>query len=252
MNNDPDQFGLRLDAIETKWSLVQRAHHAIQVSGDSETARKTLVLRYAAAIRNYVCAIVRNEDDADEVAQDVFLRLMNGDFAGADPNRGRFRDLIKTATRNMVKNVWAARSRRKESSIDKVPEFTKEENIQLDKVWTHAWRDSVLSIAWSRLEQYEKNIDGNISYTLLRLRTDQPDWSINQIAQHLSAKTDRQFNENALRQQLRRARIRFAEFVVEEIAQGLPDSNQQRVVDELINLELYESVKEYLPDQSSD
>ena len=102
----------RIEAIQTRWSLIRNAHLAGQPESASE-ARRLLVLRYAPAIRRYLGGIVRNDEDADELSQDVMLRLMRGDFAGADPTRGRFRDLLKTAIRNMVKSSWQKAGRRK-------------------------------------------------------------------------------------------------------------------------------------------
>ncbi len=91
----------RIDAISTRWSLLRIAHGT---HPDTSKARQMLVLRYASAVRKYVGAIVRKGEDADELAQDVVLRLMRGDFAGADPTKGRFRDFLKMAVRNMIHN----------------------------------------------------------------------------------------------------------------------------------------------------
>src|SRR6516225_9748112 len=90
----------RLDEIPTQWSLLRLAQqNSFRVAGP---ARNTLALRYAGAIRSYVGAQVKDQQDADEVAQEVLVRIIRGDFAGADPQRGRFRDLLKVAVRNMV------------------------------------------------------------------------------------------------------------------------------------------------------
>ena len=107
----------RLDAITTRWSLIRQAH---MVDRDAAEARKALVLRYAKAVRSYVGGMLRNREDADELAQDVVVRLLKGDFAGADPTRGRFRDLLKTAARNMVRNFWEKQSRRRPVDADRM------------------------------------------------------------------------------------------------------------------------------------
>ena len=91
----------RLESMVTRWSLVRVAHDA---SGSSASkARNELVLRYSDATRNYIRGIVRDEASAEETAQNAVLRMLSGDFAGADPNRGRFRDLLKVAAQNMVR-----------------------------------------------------------------------------------------------------------------------------------------------------
>lgn len=96
MGTDPQPA--RLEDINTRWSLLRLAHQsAVSQAGP---ARETLVLAYARAIRSYVGAIVRDSGDADELAQEVLVRILRGDFSGADPRRGRFRDLLKVAVRN--------------------------------------------------------------------------------------------------------------------------------------------------------
>lgn len=97
--------------IETEWTMFRNAHHHSGATGAE--ARNSLVLRYATAIRSYVRAITGSESEADELSQDVIVRLLNGDFAGADPDRGRFRDLLKVAVKNMTRNHWAKENRRK-------------------------------------------------------------------------------------------------------------------------------------------
>lgn len=252
LKSKPDQFDLRLEAIETQWSLVRKAHHATATTSfrsDSAKAKEALVLRYSTAIRRFVAAIVRDETDADELAQEVVLRLLQGDFAGANPDRGRFRDLLKTAIRNMVKNLWSARSRRRETDIGDEAVAAEESASELDELWTQSWRDNVLDIAWSRLQQYEQATAGNISHQLLRIRTEHVDWDMDQISRELSELTNREISPNTVRQQLRRARIRFAEFVVEEVAHGLSESDVGRVHDELVSLGLFEYVKDSLPEK---
>ena len=247
--SEPEEFQLKLEGIETQWSLVRQAHDTpTPTSGsDIETARKSLVLRYSTAIRKFVAAIVRDPIDADEVSQELVLKLMRGDFAGADPDRGRFRDFLKTATRNAIKNYWSARSRRRETDIAQGPDPESVASDQLDEIWTQSCRNNILQISWSRLEKFEQKIPGNASYRLLKLRTDHPDWSIEQISKQLSSELGREVASNTVRQQLRRARLRFAEFVVEEVAHGLQECAPHRIQDELISLGLFEYIKDALP-----
>src|SRR5688500_86825 len=109
MSDDLSHVPERLEAIVTRWSLLRRAHDD---NTQAVAARQTLVTRYATAVRSYVRAIMQGSADADEVAQDVVVKMLQGNFAGADPERGRFRDLLKVAVRNLVKNRWARENRR--------------------------------------------------------------------------------------------------------------------------------------------
>lgn len=242
--SDESDFAPRLDGIETRWSLVQRAHQGTLVSGSE--ARQALVMRYSQSIRGYVAALTRNREDSDEIAQEVVVRMLKGDFGGADPNRGRFRDLLKVAVRNMVRNHWEKSNRRKgvEHDLTQVPE--EDDDVQVDP-WLEQWRGNLMKNAWAKLEAYEKDHPDRPVATLLGMRARYPDDTSTQLAERLSQELNRSIRADSLRQQLRRARLRFAEFVVEEIADGLDDPTRERIQEELIHLGLYAQVKEVLP-----
>jgi hypothetical protein len=54
-----ETYELRIDAIQTRWSLVRNAH-APGAAHSAEDARRFLVMRYIPAIRRYVGAIVKD------------------------------------------------------------------------------------------------------------------------------------------------------------------------------------------------
>jgi RNA polymerase sigma factor (sigma-70 family) len=237
------QLASRLEGIATRWSLVRDAHTG-GTPQSATAARQALVLRYAKSIRRYVGGIVKKADDADELAQDVVMRLMKGDFGGADPNRGRFRDLLKTAVRNMVHNHWAKANRRKTADAD-LSLVGKEEAD--DPAWTAEWQANVLDHAWSALKEFERKNPANPAHTLLKLRTEFPDATSDELAVKLGAKTKGAVRADACRQMLRRARLRFAEALVTEVGVGLADPSPARVADELAALGLLEYVRDFLP-----
>ncbi|HEY6564892.1 MAG TPA: sigma factor, partial [Pirellulaceae bacterium] len=236
MSDSEEAFVPRLDIIETQWSLVQRAHQGTMTSGND--ARRSLVLRYSSAIRSYVKAMTRNEQETDEIAQDAVLRLLRGDFAGADPNRGRFRDLLKVAVRNMVRSHWDKEKRRQGVNYD-VSLMQDTERESEGDPWLGNWRSNVLDLAWSALEQYQRTHAGSIAYTVLKLRADHPTWNSQELSNALSQALGQEVRPDALRQQLRRARVRFAEFVTQEVAHGLAEPTPDRIQEELICLGIY-------------
>ena len=244
MGEKDPEFALRLDSITTRWSLVRRAHAGTETT--MVDARQTLVLRYSAAIRNYLRAMTRSEEQADEVSQDVVVRLLKGDFAGANPNRGRFRDLMKTAVRNMVRNFWDREGRRRGANVDVAQLPVVSESDQEDS-WTAAWRRNGLDLTWAALEDYQRAHPGSQAYTLLRLRVDHSDDTSDQMAERLSEKTGRPMRADSVRQQLRRARVRFAELLVQEIADGLEEPTPDTIQEELIGLGLFEYVRDIVP-----
>jgi RNA polymerase sigma-70 factor (ECF subfamily) len=242
---DPAEFAaVRLDQIQTRWSVLRRAHASATLSGDS--ARHFLVVRYGPAVRTYVGAILRNPHDADELAQDVVLRLLRGDFARADPDRGRFRDLLKTAIRNMVRNHADKAGRRQGVDYD-LTQAAQPANEDADPAWDEAWRANLLDLAMAGLQEYEQTHPGSVTYSVLKLRTDFPDAPVEDLAARLAGKTGKPVRADAFRQQLRRARVRFAEHLIREVADGLDDPAPARVQDELAALGLLEMIRDFLP-----
>lgn len=237
-------FAPRIGSIQTRWSLIRRAH------GDRESnvidARRLLVLRYSPAIRGYVRAMTRSEEEADEISQDAVVRLLKGDFAGADPNRGRFRDLLKTAIRNMVRNYWQRKSSRKSVAYDVDLTADPSQTEQYDP-WENQWQRTLLDLAMSQLEEYQRQNPQSLAHTLLSLRTAYPDASSQQLARLVEEKTGHELRADTLRQKLRRARVRFAELLIQEIADGLDEPTADRVEDELLALGLWDQIRDVLP-----
>ena len=63
----------------------------------------------------------------------------------------------------------------------------------------------------------------------------------------ISKEHDREVSAATFRQQLRRARVRFAEYIVEEVANGIDSFKPERVYEELISIGLFEHVKDVMP-----
>ncbi|MCA9105835.1 MAG: sigma factor [Pirellulaceae bacterium] len=236
----------RLDHIETRWSLLRRSSGA--VSGDVAMARQTLVLRYASAIRGYCRAILGSDADADEMSQDVVVRLLQGDFAGADPQRGRFRDLLRTAIRNMARNRWSRENRRTGASALDDDRFADPEAEAVDDPWLPQWRATLLENTWEELRRYQESQPNSCFHTVLRSRTDFPEATSEQLAAKVSEQLGREVNAASVRQNLRRSRVKYCELLVEEVADGLDHPTRDRVQEELIALDLWSSVKDMLPD----
>ncbi|MBL8821459.1 MAG: sigma-70 family RNA polymerase sigma factor [Planctomycetia bacterium] len=228
----------RIEAIHTQWSLVRRAH----VQGkpeEADAARQLLVMRYATAVRKYLGGILRDTEQADELAQDVVVRMLRGDFAGADPDRGRFRDLLKTATRNLARKHWEKANVRR--TVDAELNFVPAESSE-DADWQRAWQMALLEHVWGRLQEDEQSEKGVPAYTVLHLRTQFPDESSEQLAQRLGDKLQTSIKPDAWRQMLRRSRVKFAELLVDEVRMGLNDPSAQAVEEELAAMGLLEYV----------
>jgi RNA polymerase sigma factor (sigma-70 family) len=230
----------RLDAISTRWSLLRLAHGS---HAEASKGRQMLVLRYAPAVKLYVGAIVRQGDDADELAQDVMLRLMRGDFAGADPSKGRFRDFLKMAVRNMIHNHWAKRGRRQTEVLSSEQGRDDEER---EAEWLGVWQKTILKHALAQCQDDDRRTGGS-AYQLLKLRMDYSDATSEELAELLSTKLKTTIKPEACRQMLRRARLKLAKALVEEVENGLEEESPARVLEELAALGLLEHVKDFLP-----
>jgi DNA-directed RNA polymerase specialized sigma24 family protein len=235
----------RLDEIPTRWSLLRLAHRA--TLSTAQEARNALVLRYARAIRNYVGALIRCEQDADEVAQEVVVRLLRGQFAAADPHKGSFRRLLMVAAHNLVRTYWAKQRRQPLGDIDLEGVAHEPEELALEEECLANWKKAVLELAWKALEEYQLSHPGSIACTVLRLRAQYPDDDSETLARRLGEKLGKPFSADALRQQLRRARVRFAQGLIEEVASGLNEPTPSRVEEELIEAGLMPYVRDFLP-----
>lgn len=243
-----DNINFKLEEIETQWSLVRQAHHASDT--DSTNAKKRLVMRYSASIRRFVRFLTRDEVDADDIAQEAILRLMRGDFEGADPDQGRFRDFLRTALRNMVRNHWAkqARTSKLEQKLMDESVGCSLEESELDDDWIACWRTNILDNAWEQLRAFESENENSRPHTLLRVRVDHPDWSYEQVSEYL-ATIGIEMSQPAIRQQIHRARSRFAKNVIDEVVYGLDVISVETVQNELIALGIFEHVKDDLPEE---
>src|SRR5215213_3027567 len=92
--------GKHISEIKTLWPRLIEAQ-----TGESDQARReaqqAILDRYRPAIQRYLRACL-DADAAEEVLQEFQVRFVQGNFRNADPERGRFRDLLKTALRNLI------------------------------------------------------------------------------------------------------------------------------------------------------
>jgi RNA polymerase sigma-70 factor (ECF subfamily) len=234
----PEEFDNRLSRLQTAWSLVFQAHQGPQ--GPAGAARRQLLLRYRGAVYRYLLGALRDADAADEVAQEFAVRFLEGSFRRADPGRGRFRDLVKTALRHLLIDHWR-RQNRAPLQADSVaqqqipaPPGGEEE---ADEAFRLQWREGLLAHAWEALAQAEA--DSGLPYhTLLHWKTEAPQVRSAELAARLGARLGKSFTDNAARKLLHKARALFAELLVEEVARSLSTSDPDELERELIDLQL--------------
>lgn len=202
------------------------------------------VMRYAPAIRSYLGVLVRNPHEADDVAQDFLTRVVDKGFCPNEDLRGRFRDYLKAAIR------YAAISHLRRKLPAQVSVHQLDTLIQPDSEgdcpWETDWRTCLLDRVWQALELHQQSTPGNLAYVVLRQYTQEPDIDSETHAARLSKELGRPIRADGFRQQLRRARMRFAQLVVEEVRQTLHNPTDEAIEQELIDLHLLAIIRKWL------
>src|SRR4051812_28898735 len=110
----------RISRIQTRWTVLLQAHQG----GDAaQQAQAEMVLRYHGAAYRYLLAMLREPTQAEELAQEFAVRFLRGDFRNASPEKGRFRDFLKTALRNLARKHWRDDPRQRERPHEGLPEL---------------------------------------------------------------------------------------------------------------------------------
>ncbi len=236
----------RLDAIATQHSLLEQAH--LGSFSQALPARNALVMRYRKAIRGYLGALLQNDGDADELAQEVVVKMLQGGFAGFRSERGRFRDYLKAAVRNAAVGHFRRRSTSAHVELDAegLADSGGPDPCS-DETWLADWRRSLLEGARQALHAFQAGRTGNVYATLLYLLWDFPDDDTEALAARLAARTGQRLKPDAVRKQVSRARRKFAELLLEEVRRTLDDPTPERVRDELIEVGLLPFVRDFLP-----
>jgi RNA polymerase sigma-70 factor (ECF subfamily) len=232
-----DEAPQHLSAISTQWSLIFDAHKA---EGDAASRAKTaLMQRYCGAVYRYVLAVLRDAHAAEELTQDFALHFVRGDFKHVDAQRGRFRDYVKTSVYHLLVNHYRSAQTQPcslpaDSALLPIvePQVLKNENEFVSR-----WREELLERVWESLEAFEKR-EGALYYTVLCWRAENTDAQAPELAESLSRQIKRPFTDVGIRQTLHRARERFADFLLDEVARSLETNNPEQVEQELIDLNL--------------
>lgn len=223
----------RLSQIATIWSVVQRAHGS--QSADARAAREQLIQRYGPAIRRYLLGALRDQDLADEAFQEFSLQLVEGRFQIADPERGRFRSLLKTILFRLVAGIHRKRQRDRLVGVDS--EFDLPDEADNEAAFDDSWRNHFLTASWESLRK-QQEATGRPFFSVLKLKVERPGATSAQLAEQLSADLSRPFSEAHFRVQLFRAREVFASRLFDEIIQSLDVADSAIVEEELAELQL--------------
>jgi RNA polymerase sigma-70 factor (ECF subfamily) len=231
VENQP--FDARLSQISTSWSILRQAQGG---SADAMAAAQQLLLqRYGRAVHRYLLALLRDHHAADDLTQEFGLRLVRGDFRHVDPQRGHFRNYVKTVLFHLVSGY----RKKEQSSIRPLAADSPElANLvaraeEADPRFLESWREEMLARAWEALAEAQPTF-----YAVLRCRAADPKLSSAQMAEQLTRQLGKPLSAAGLRQTLHRARDRFADLLLEEVARSFEHPTAEQVEEELRDLGL--------------
>lgn len=223
-----------LGALSTLWTEVRRAG-----AGPSGiAARQELCRRYHGAVERFLRAAVRDPAAAADLAQEFAVKLLKGDLAGASPHRGRFRDYVRGVLRHQLIDYFR-RPKREVQPGEGAPEPAgpADDPAALDREWLPGWRQELLNRAWAALDEFQART-GQPAADVLRFRAEYPDLRSHEVAERLGPRLGKAVTGEWVRQTIHRARERFGEFLLAEIADTLSEPSADALADELADLEL--------------
>jgi RNA polymerase sigma-70 factor (ECF subfamily) len=224
-----DRTDQHLSQLSTLWTLLLRAH--AEPADPAVAARHALLERYGGAVGRYLLGAVRDPDAAAELAQEFAVRILRGDFRRADPNRGRFRDYLKTALIHLVTDYRRARLAAPQPlPADAVAPVEADD----DDVFLAGWRAELLDRTWEALAAAHPT-----EHAVLLERVQDPDLTSSDLAGRVAARLGKQFTAAAARKALQRAHANFAGLLIAEISRSLSDPTPANVEAELRETDLY-------------
>lgn len=212
-----------ISRIQTRWSIVIEARKLETEKG--QLARATLAGHYTGAILGYLTKIVGCPSTAEDLAHEVAILILSGKLAGANPEKGRFRDYLKTVVINTARRYLKEQARQeKRASAQSLEDI--EALTQCDDLWTECLRDDLLAQALQDLHDYE-NTTGKPYASILAWRTSEPLSDSSQLADFLFIKTGSQINSTNARKLLQRAREKLTDFLIQRVRESLPEDRRE-------------------------
>jgi RNA polymerase sigma factor (sigma-70 family) len=232
-----------LSQLSTAWTVFGQAHDEKAPPELMRAARQQLLERYEPVVRLYLRGLLRGRPDREEAVeecvQNFALRFVSGGFRGADPTRGRFRDYLKAAVRNLAISYQRNGRMQVQHLDDYEPPVEDPSLHESDREFLKIWRDELLARTLKALAAEDER-SGQHLYTVLRFRMDHPEMRSPEMAEHLGARVGKPVNSGWIRKRLFLARERFAELLLGEVLQSLDNPRQEQLEQELIELGLFD------------
>lgn len=244
----------RLTEIPTEWTLIRTAHTSNtpdnqpvspDVAAAASAAMDELISRYHDAVGRYLKLKLRDQNLADEVSQEFWTKLLTHKLAGADPNKGRFRDYLRTVLHRLIIDHFRGRKHQQLPPGDLLDPSTPDHDFD------HVWRETVIKRVTSRLETYEVNTPKNRYATVLHLRIDNPESPIEDLAKRLGEQAGSKVSPEAFRKTLQRARAKFLELLIQELRETIHPAEPADIEAEIFDLGLGSLFRRYSEENSA-
>ncbi len=226
----------RLTTLETSWTVIRNAHSP---GPAGQAAMRELIGRYHDAVERYLRLKLRDRHLADEVFQEFWTKLLTHKLAGADHNKGRFRDYLRTVLHRLIVDHFRGRK------LQPLPPGDLLDPSAPDHDYDQVWRETIIRRVWSRLETYEASTPKNRYATVLHLRVGRPDAPIEELAQELLDQTGTRISPEAFRKTLQRARAKFLELLIEELRVTIHPATPEDIEAEIYDLGLGNLYRRY-------
>jgi RNA polymerase sigma factor (sigma-70 family) len=216
--------GIHLTELETSWTTIRTAHTP---GPAGQAAMGELIGRYHDAVLRYLKLKLRDSNLADEVFQEFWTKLLTHKLAGADCNKGRFRDYLRTVLHRLIIDHFRGRK------LQALPPGDLLDPNEPDADYDRVWREAVLHRALTRLETYELKTPKNRYASVLALRRDNPGKSIDEIAAILGQQTNTKITAESFRKTLQRARAKYFDLLVQELRETIHPATEDDIEDEI-------------------
>jgi len=231
-----EDYGNRLTELKTDWRLVRSAH---EPGPEGQAAMRDLIGRYHHAVERYLRLKIRDQNLADEVLQEFWIKLLNHKLAGADDTKGRFRDYLRTVLHRLIIDHFRGKKHQP------LPPAELPDPAEPDEAYDQVWREAVIRRVLTRLETYEASTPKNRYARVLGLRMEHPEASIEELTDRLCELTGDSLSPEAFRKTLQRARAKFLDLLLQELREGLVDPTPEQIEEEIHDLGLGSIFRRY-------
>lgn len=219
----------------TRWSLILASVNAQTGDQSATDALAHLCRIYWRPIFAFIARRVHSQEDAEDLTQDFFVRVLRGDLLRrADPERGRFRSLLLKAVKDFLNDSQDRARRRKRGGEAKFISWDEwmaeapshlmlpvaaEKSWPPEKVFDVRWAATVAEQALRRLQEECEGHKRPRVFDVLSgtLTADRGDIAYEPLAQELGVKPAE------VKTLLHRLRQRYRELLRAEIAETVAD-----------------------------